>query len=270
MTPVRHLLVIVLLMASGAAAAEEVPLPRPRPTIPVLARAAGQFGVPLAAAAVGPRTLTTCRLRLSKIAQFFPLSAIDGPGECGAKDLVKLRAVRLPDKAHVTVNPPATLNCRMAESVSHWAREAVAPAVAALGALRQIENYDSYDCRGRNRVVGAKISEHGKGNALDVRGFKLAGGRMVKPTDVHIAKDLRAELKSASCARFTTVLGPGSDGYHETHVHLDLAQRRNGYRLCHWEVWEPGEVIAGTPANVPLPRPRPISAAHELARANKL
>jgi hypothetical protein len=35
------------------------------------------------------------------------------------------------------------------------------------------------------------------------------------------------------------VLGPGSDGYHENHVHLDLLERRSGYRICQWDVRDP-------------------------------
>ena len=44
-----------------------------------------------------------------------------------------------------------------AEAIAHWVREDVAPAVRALGApLKGLDNYASYDCRGRNRVIGAK------------------------------------------------------------------------------------------------------------------
>jgi hypothetical protein len=32
------------------------------------------------------------------------------------------------------------------------------------------------------------------------------------------------------------VLGPGSDGYHEEHIHLDLAERSHATKLCQWEV----------------------------------
>jgi hypothetical protein len=75
------------------------------------------------------------------------------------------------------------------------------------------------------------------------------------------------------------VLGPGSDGYHEEHIHLDLAERRNGYKLCQWELREPplpaqaesaapidetgeqGEQAAAIAASeVPLPRSRPLAA----------
>jgi hypothetical protein len=74
------------------------------------------------------------------------------------------------------------------------------------------------------------------------------------------------------CARFTTVLGPGSDGYHEDHVHVDLAERRGGYRICEWDVRDPAPAaaeLAGAGQNaaaavfaktVPLPRARPMSA----------
>jgi len=49
-------------------------------------------------------------------------------------------------------------------------------------------------------------------------------------------------------------LGPGSDGYHENHIHVDLAERAGGHRMCQWDVREPGEEA------VPLPQPRPTAA----------
>jgi hypothetical protein len=51
------------------------------------------------------------------------------------------------------------------------------------------------------------------------------------------------------------VLGPGSDWYHEDHIHLDLMERRNGYRICQWDVWDP------LPQKAPLlPAGRPEEA----------
>jgi hypothetical protein len=77
--------------------------------------------------------------------------------------------VIMPDKARVSISPPATLRCTMAEQVAIWLRDAVAPAVLKLGApLRGLDNFDSYECRSRNRVRGTRLSEHDRANALDV------------------------------------------------------------------------------------------------------
>jgi hypothetical protein len=141
-------------------------------------------------------------------------------------------------------------------------REEAAPRALDLGSpLTTIANLASFDCRGRNRIVGAKLSEHGKGNALDIRALKLADGKVVELTDPQVPKDFRDGLRQSVCARFMTVLGPGSDGYHEDHVHVDLAERRNNYRLCEWDVREPAAVTAAIAADtVPLPRARPPEA----------
>jgi hypothetical protein len=69
-------------------------------------------------------------------------------------------------------------------------------------------------------------------------------------------------MRTLACARFTTVLGPGSDGYHEEHIHLDLAERSHGYRICQWNIID-REMIA---AAVPLPRPRPINLTSDQPR----
>jgi hypothetical protein len=153
--------------------------------------------------------------------------------------------------------PAPTLRCSMAEAVADWVREEVAAAAADLGApLKSIENFDSYDCRGRNRVVGAKMSEHGRANALDVRSVKLANGKDFHLTEPAVPREFRERMRQTACARFKTVLGPGSDGYHEDHIHLDLAERHNDYRMCQWDVREPGQAV-----DIPLPRPRPFAAA---------
>jgi len=226
-----------------------------------------------------PPTPSACQLRLAKVATFQSLGTLIGPGDCGAADAVQLQAVVLPDQTKVALTPPATLRCPMAEQVAGWLRDDVAPTLAESGPpLRVLDNFDSYECRGRNRVRAAALSEHGRADALDVRGFKLADGREINLTDIGVAKDLRQKIRASVCARFSTVLGPGSDGYHEEHVHLDLAERRNGYKLCQWDVREPPPVEASSappageagedaePAGaiaadeVPLPRPRPLAA----------
>jgi hypothetical protein len=243
---------------------------------------------------------SACQLQLSKLATFRPLPTLVGPGECGATDAVLLDAVILPDQNKVTVSPAATLRCPMAEQIAQWVRDDVAPGVLRFGApLRGLDNFDSYECRGRNRIRGAVLSEHGRADALDVRLFKLADGQTLTLTDVNVNRDWREAMKASVCARFSTVLGPGSDGAHEEHIHLDLAQRRNNYKVCEWDVRVPPLPVAQAQANdapppadntaaqqdetgsqddesaliplemVPLPRPRPARLATEDARSKK-
>lgn len=221
--------------------------------------------------ASGPATPSACQIRLAKLAGFKALPMLVGAGECGAVDAVVLDSIILADKTKVAVSPPATLRCSMAEAVAIWLREDVAPAALKLGApLRGLDNFDSYECRTRNRVPGATLSEHGRANAIDVRAFKLANGKAIGLTDVNVAKDWRDGIRASACDRFSTVLGPGSDGHHEEHIHVDLAERHGGYKMCEWEVREPivqalkaepqADKVTPLSDPVPLPRPRPIAA----------
>jgi hypothetical protein len=266
---VRYLGTLIALLGVGdLAAAQGVPLPRPRP----FSAAIGIPGPPAkpVSTAVAPTKApelspSACRVRLTtEIAVAPSVPPIEGPGECGAPDLVRLETIVLADASRIAVSPPATLRCTMAEAVVDFVRAEAAMLAQDLGApLRALSNYDSYDCRGRNRVVGARTSEHGKGNALDVRGLTLANGRFVELTDPRVARSFREKFRADMCARFTTVLGPGSDGYHEDHIHMDLAERRSGWRSCHWEVRDPevaaapAVAITGAVSAVPLPPSRP-------------
>lgn len=63
-----------------------------------------------------------------------------------------------------------------------------------------------------------------------VRGDKLAF------TDPAIDLALATNLQFSLCGRFSTVLGPGSDAFHESHVHIDLEQRASGLKLCEWDL----------------------------------
>ena len=252
-----------LLTTTVAAMAETIPLPRPRPV-----------GIPgdLTSAEIA---VSPCRSRLAEIADFKPLPSITGPGDCTATDVVALDAVLLPDKHRIALFPAATLRCPMAEAVTHWIRDDVAPTIAALGkSLRSVETLDSFDCRPRNGIKEAKISEHGRANALDVRAFKLANGAAIGLTDPGVDKSLREKLRQSACARFSTVLGNGADAYHDSHVHLDLLERSNHYRICQWDVLDVIETAALAAkkaaaaaasnsavvkvSDIPLPRPRPV------------
>ena len=246
---------MLLLVACDLATARSIPLPRPRPA-----------PTAVAASAVMPNLSETsqpsaCRLRLTPDLAIAPsLPPITGPHECEAPDVVRLEAVVLLDRKRVAVTPPAILRCTMAEAIAGWLRETAAPRARDLGSsLKAVENLTSFDCRGGNGIAGAKLSEHGKANALDIHSFRLANGKVVELTDPQVPKYFREGLRKSACAQFTTVLGPGSDGFHEDHIHIDLLERRSGYRICEWDVREPGEAppAPAFAASVPLPRARP-------------
>jgi hypothetical protein len=243
-----------------------VPLPKPRPleaprtaVIPAIADS------PAGSDAPAPPVPSACQRGLTEEIAVAPgIPDIHGPGGCGGEDLVRLEAIILPGGNRVSVSPPAILRCPMASAVADWVRIDVAPLAASLGAaINGLDNFDSFECRGRNRVVGAKLSEHGRANALDVRALKLANGRSLALTDRGLSREFRERVLQSVCARFSTVLGPGSDGYHEEHVHLDLMERRNNYRICQWDVWDPLPQIAPQ-----LPPERPEQAPPRVIAAN--
>ena len=172
---------------------------------------------------------------------------ISAAGACGLAQPVRLTAVRLDDGRLVPLQPAAVARCEMAVAATRWFREALAPAIAGQGGqLNVIRIAASYDCRPRNRIAGAKMSEHGRGNAVDVGGFELADGRIWLVEKGGLPKPMRAAMKESACSRFATVLGPGSDGYHEDHIHVDLAQRARDYKLCSWNL-EAGAAVASRP-----------------------
>lgn len=260
-----------------ASHAAKIPLPRPRPDEAPKASdvAADQAadkaapGAPVEPGKPGPavdkaveapppeKQASACRLALTEEIAVAPsIPDIRGPGACGGEDLVRLEAIVLPDRRKVPVKPAAILRCTMASAIADWVRTDMVPLAASLGTVvSDLDNFDSFECRGRNRIAGAMLSEHGKANALDIRGIRLANGQSLGLTDRTLARDVRERVLRSVCARFSTVLGPGSDWYHEDHIHLDLAQRRNDYRICQWNVWDPLPQVAPL-----LPAERPEEA----------
>jgi hypothetical protein len=236
-------------------------LPRPRP-----AEAPNAEATTTEPGEARPPQPSACRLALTeKIAIAPSIADIHGPGGCGGQDLVRLEAVVLPDGHRVAVTPPATLRCATASAIADWVRTDVATLAARLGSEpTALDNFDSYECRGFNRVAGAHLSEHGRANALDVRAIKLADSRSIALTDRTVPRDLRESVLHSVCARFSTVLGPGSDWYHEDHIHLDLAERRNNYRICEWDVWDPLPQVAPR-----LPPERPDEAPRREEKKRK-
>lgn len=145
---------------------------------------------------------------------------------CGVKDAVRLRAV-----SGVTLSQQAVMDCATAKALKTWVDEGLQPAFKRQGGVVRLRVAAHYVCRTRNHKAGAKISEHGKGRAIDISGVWLENGR-----EISVLKDYRSgragkalrRAQKAACGPFGTVLGPGSDGYHEDHFHFDTARYRSG------------------------------------------
>lgn len=139
---------------------------------------------------------------------------------CGVEEPVRVTSV---DGVRLTT--PATIDCTTARALKTWVQEGVRPAFGRQEVV-ELRIAASYICRPRNNVRGAKISEHGRGKAVDISGFIFADGR-----EISVAGDYNRQMRrahKAACGIFGTTLGPGSDGYHEDHLHFDTASHGNG------------------------------------------
>lgn len=162
---------------------------------------------------------------------------VRGQDQCGIDSPLKLEAIIIADGARVPLEPQPLIRCELAEAIGDWVREDIAPLAKTVGGgLVKIYGGGGYECRGRNRVIGTIASEHSTGNALDLTGFGLRDGRTLSIERGNEALEFMTQVRESACARFTTVLGPGSDGYHEAHMHVDLKVRKGGYRICQWDL----------------------------------
>lgn len=146
---------------------------------------------------------------------------------CGIDNAVELRSV-----AGVALSQHAVMDCRTARTLKAWIRKGMQPAVAGYGGgVGQLRVVAHYACRTRNNQKGAKISEHGKGHAIDIAGFLLRDGRTISLRNDwgkgRKGRILRRMHRTA-CGPFGTVLGPEANRFHRDHFHFDTARYRSG------------------------------------------
>ncbi|SHE86331.1 Uncharacterized conserved protein [Loktanella atrilutea] len=157
------------------------------------------------------------------------IADIAGPGGCGV-----IGAVRVKSVAGIRLTEQPTIDCNTAKALRRWVTDGIVPAVGDTGggvaALRVVGHYTC-----RNRVGGSatnnKLSEHGRGRAVDIGGIQLKNGReLTVATDWNrgaAGRQLKA-MWSAACGPFGTVLGPGANAAHHDHFHVDTARYRSG------------------------------------------
>lgn len=179
-----------------------------------------------------------CTAALSDLgAKFTPVEPITDQKfrDCGIARPVKLHEA-VPG---VSMQPDTVLRCAAALALAEWVSDFVLPAARRLperGVVTAVAHGSSYICRRRNNAAEGKLSEHGFGNGIDVTGFRFADGSLLpiepREADGTLDEAFQSAVRKTACLSFTTVLGPGTDAAHADHFHLDIKQRRGGFRLC--------------------------------------
>jgi hypothetical protein len=172
------------------------------------------------------RSTLQCRADLAREGvRYKPLEDRQFGNGCSAVGAVQLLDIGTP------VTNLGAMTCPLARQFARWAREAMQPAaMARLGSrIVRVESFGTYSCRPVNSRPGARLSEHGRANAVDIAAFVLADGRRITVRegwnggDEDVRRFLR-NVHAAGCRRFGTVLGPDADAFHRDHLHFDMGQ----------------------------------------------
>lgn len=181
-----------------------------------------------------------CRLALSVLGTVYsqePPVTDPENRECGIARPVRVTQI-IPG---IELQGGALMRCDTARALGLWAQDFLRPAATALpGAprLTALQLGTTYDCRGRIGTGDAapKLSEHAYGTAIDIAAFVFDTGEplpVIPREDTgDMSEAFQRAVRGSACLFFTTVLGPGSNEAHSDHLHLDMAQRKGGWRLC--------------------------------------
>ena len=146
---------------------------------------------------------------------------------CGIENGVRVRSV-----SGISLSQQSVMDCPTAQALKRWIDQGMKPSVGNFGGgVREIRVAAHYACRTRNNQAGARISEHGKGRAIDISGFYLRDGSVITLLEGWGRRDTGAILRSmhrTACGIFGTVLGPDSNRFHRDHFHFDTARYRSG------------------------------------------
>ena len=145
---------------------------------------------------------------------------------------IRKGAIRLYSVSGVVLSQPAVMECDTAQALKKWVEGGMDNAVGRYGrGVVELKVAAGYACRTRNSRPGAKISEHGKGRAIDISGFELKNGDTISVlNDWGKGKKGRIlkKMHQKACGPFGTVLGPNADRYHKDHFHFDISKHRGG------------------------------------------
>ncbi|MEM8576863.1 MAG: extensin family protein [Pseudomonadota bacterium] len=150
---------------------------------------------------------------------------------CGIEDAVRVTSV-----SGIALSTGSLMNCRTARALKAWTEDSAVPSLRRVGGgLRELRVAAHYSCRTINNQPGGRLSEHGKGSAIDISAFRLNDGTELTLLGDWNSQRGRAPMRAmfrGACGPFSTVIGPDGDRFHLDHFHFDTAQRRSGFRYC--------------------------------------
>jgi hypothetical protein len=192
---------------------------------------------PIRPRAVMPQSEVSCRAELRRLGvEFRDIQRIaDGPS-CGIDYPVLLSGF----SGNIDLKPATKLNCQTTLALAKWVKFELAPSsrYRYLSGVKTIESMGGYSCRRMNnsRQKRNPMSEHARGNAIDLGQFVLKNGKKIDVRKKSIfalrERGLLNTVRDDSCKYFHTVLGPGSNKEHWNHFHFDLRSRKSGSRFC--------------------------------------
>jgi len=184
-----------------------------------------------------PRSEVSCRAELRRLGvEFEDRPRISQGPSCGIDYPVKLSGL----SGNIDVKPAVTLNCQTTLAFARWVKNELAPSARLryLTGVKRIVPMGGYSCRRMNnsRQRYNPMSEHAKGNAIDIGQIVLKDGHAISVRKKGLFSfregGLLKAVRSDSCKYFNTVLGPGSNAEHWNHFHFDLRSRKSGRRYC--------------------------------------
>lgn len=149
-------------------------------------------------------------------------------GFCERRNRVSLKQTTYPYSA------PVRGNCAMAAALVVWEQQAVWTAAKEYldQPVSRIEHMGVYACRNVGNTKTGRPSQHAFANAIDISGFRLEDGTVIRlardwGTETPAGEFLKA-VQDKSCRLFRGVLGPDYNQAHHDHFHLDMGS----YNIC--------------------------------------
>ena len=154
---------------------------------------------------------------------YVPAPPLRRDNGCGSENAVRLWSSGVSYGSRILLQCPAMLGVLL------WERHVLVPAAERHfgGRPTSVRHLGTYACRSVRLGKTDRLSQHAFANAIDVAGFRIAGGQSVSVlrdwNDKGAKGDFLREVRDGACRIFGVVLSPDSDRRHADHLHVDMS-----------------------------------------------